>query len=260
MTTTHSPFDSAQGGQNNAEGRGSHLRQGSEGQAEVPRFELHFTLTQGAFSVAPDLSVEARSVALFGPSGSGKTSILEAIAGLRTPQRGHIAVNGRVLFDRAAHIDVPVRDRQIGYVPQDVLLFPHLDVRKNVKFATPRRPHADLDALASLLDLSGLMDRRVASLSGGERQRVALARALHSGPDVLLLDEPLAAVDLARRRKILDALLAIRDDLRVPIVYVTHSPDEARAVADFALVLEEGNVVAAGAPRDVLLPSEGYRR
>jgi molybdate transport system ATP-binding protein len=109
-----------------------------------------------------------------------------------------------------------------------------------------------LRALSGLLDLTGLLDRRVASLSGGERQRVALARALHSGPDVLLLDEPLAAVDLARRRKILDALLAIRDDLHVPIVYVTHSPDEARAVADVALVLEEGKVVAAGAPNEVL--------
>jgi len=216
------------------------------------KFEFRFSLTQGHFVVAPDLSVSARSIALFGPSGSGKTSILEAIAGLRTPQLGHIAVNGRVLFDRAAHTDVPVRDRHIGYVPQDVLLFPHLDVRKNVTYATPRRPQADLDALVSLLDLSGLLDRRVASLSGGERQRVALARALHSGPDVLLLDEPLAAVDLARRRRILDALLAIRDDLHVPIVYVTHSPDEARAVADIALVLEEGRVVAAGAPNDVL--------
>ena len=221
-------------------------------QPDSAHFEFRFSLTQGHFVVAPDLSVDARSIALFGPSGSGKTSILEAIAGLRTPQRGHIVVGGRVLFDRAAHTDIPVRDRHIGYVPQDVLLFPHLDVRRNVTYATPRRPDADLHALASLLDLSGLLDRRVASLSGGERQRVALARALHSGPDVLLLDEPLAAVDLARRRRILDALLAIRDDLRVPIVYVTHSPDEARAVADIALVLEEGKVVAAGAPNDVL--------
>ena len=221
------------------------------------RFELRFSLRQGHFSVAPDVSVTARSVALFGPSGSGKTSILEAIAGLRVPQRGQIAVNGRVFFDRASRTDVAVRDRNIGYVPQDVLLFPHLDVRKNVTYAAPRRPHADLAALVSLLDLTGLMDRRVASLSGGERQRVALARALHSGPDVLLLDEPLAAVDLARRRRILDALLAIRDDLHVPIVYVTHSPEEARAVADVALVLEEGKVVAAGPPNEVLLRSEG---
>ena len=213
---------------------------------------MHFSLTQGHFTVAPDLSVDARSIVLFGPSGSGKTSILEALAGLRTPQRGRIGINGRVLLDRQVHTDVPVRDRHIGYVPQDVLLFPHLDVRKNVTYAAPRRPHADVDALATLLELSGLMDRRVASLSGGERQRVALARALYSGPEVLLLDEPLAAVDLARRRTILDALVAIRDDLHVPLVYVTHSPDEAKAIADYALVLDEGKVVAAGAPADVL--------
>jgi molybdate transport system ATP-binding protein len=214
-------------------------------------FDLDFSLTQGGFSVTPAAAAEARALALFGPSGSGKTSILEAIAGLRTPQRGRIVVNGRVLVDRAVHTNVPVRDRHIGYVPQDVLLFPHLDVRKNVTYGHPRRP-IDVDALVDLLELSGLMDRRVLSLSGGERQRVALARALHSGPDLLLLDEPLAAVDLVRRRKIVDALVAIRDTLHVPLVYVTHSPEEARAVADYALVLEEGKVVAAGSPEDVL--------
>jgi molybdate transport system ATP-binding protein len=215
-------------------------------------FEFRFSLSQGAFTVAPDIAVDARAIALFGPSGSGKTSILESIAGLRTPQRGRIVVNGRVLLDRQTHTDVPVRERRVGYVPQDVLLFPHLDVRRNVVYATPRRAHAGIDTLAELLDLSALMDRRVGSLSGGERQRVALARALYSGPDVLLLDEPLAAVDLARRRRIIEALLAIRDELHVPLVYVTHSPDEAKAIADYALVVDEGTVVAAGAPREVL--------
>jgi molybdate transport system ATP-binding protein len=249
---------------------------------EPPRFELRFSLTQGAFTVAPDLEIGARAVALFGPSGSGKTSILEAIAGLRTPQRGRIAVRGRVLSDTEAHTNVPVRDRHVGYVPQDVLLFPHLDVRKNITYARPslrqsgrvatrpkqpclagphertsfgaqaHRPDVDVPDLAHLLGLTTLMDRRVAGLSGGERQRVALARALFSGPDVLLLDEPLAAVDLARRRVILDALVAIRDDLQVPLVYVTHSPEEARAIADYAIVLDEGKVVAAGTPADVL--------
>jgi len=218
-------------------------------------FDLAFSLTQGAFTVAPAAVADARALALFGPSGSGKTSILEAIAGLRTPQHGRIVVNGRVFVDRAKHTNVPARDRHTGYVPQDVLLFPHLDVRKNVTYGTPRR-HTDVDALVDLLELSALMNRRVPSLSGGERQRVALARALHSGPDLLLLDEPLAAVDLARRRKIVDALIAIRDTLHVPLVYVTHSPEEARSVADYALVLEDGKVVAAGAPGDVL-PTPG---
>ena len=216
------------------------------------RFELRFSLTQGVFTVAPDIEIAARAVALFGPSGSGKTSILEAIAGLRTPQRGRIALNERLLFDTATHANVHVRDRHVGYVPQDLLLFPHLDVRQNITYGRPRRRNVDADTLAHLLGLTTLMDRRVTRLSGGERQRVALARALHSGPEVLLLDEPLAAVDLARRRKILDALIAIRDDLHVPLIYVTHSPQEARAVADYAVVLDEGNVTAAGTPQDVL--------
>ena len=216
------------------------------------RFELRFSLTQGAFTVAPELDVTARAVALFGASGSGKTTILEAIAGLRTPQHGRIAVSGRVLFDTASHTDVAVRERHVGYVPQDVLLFPHLDVRQNITYAQPRRADAVVPDLDLLLGLAPLMDRRVSGLSGGERQRVALARALYSRPDVLLLDEPLAAVDLARRRVVLDSLAAIRDDLHVPLLYVTHSPDEARAVADYAVVLEEGEVVAAGKPSDVL--------
>ena len=220
---------------------------------EATEFELRFSLTQGAFTIAPDLVAVARAIALFGPSGSGKTSILEAIAGLRTPQRGRIAVRGRVLCDTAANTTVPVRDRHVGYVPQDVLLFPHLNVRKNITYSRRRQNvGVDVPDLDHLLGLTSLMDRKVVGLSGGERQRVALARALYSEPDVLLLDEPLAAVDLARRRVILDALIAIRDDLHVPLVYVTHSPDEARAIADYAVVLDEGKVVSAGPPEEVL--------
>ena len=244
----------------------AYLRQGSGGQADAtanggpidaaqsrrPPFELRFSLTQGAFTVAADLEFTARAVALFGPSGSGKTTILEAIAGLRAPQHGRIAVRGRVLCDTKTHTNVPVRDRHVGYVPQDVLLFPHLDVKKNVTYARERRAIVDVPDLDHLLGLTTLMDRKVSGLSGGERQRVALARALYSGPDVLLLDEPLAAVDLARRRLILDVLVAIRDDLQVPLVYVTHSPEEARAIADYAIVLDEGKVVAAGPPAAVL--------
>ena len=219
---------------------------------ERPRFELRFSLTQGAFTVDVDLEFGARAVALFGPSGSGKTTILEAIAGLRLPQDGRIAVRGRVLCDTTTHTSVPVRDRHVGYVPQDVLLFPHLDVRQNVTYAQERPATVDMPDLVDLLGLTTLMDRKVPGLSGGERQRVALARALYSGPDVLLLDEPLAAVDLTRRRLILDVLVTIRDDLQMPLVYVTHSPEEARAVADYAVVLDEGKVVAAGKPQDVL--------
>ena len=223
----------------------------------MARFELAFALEQGTFRLRLDVAVEARAIALIGPSGSGKTSVLEAVAGLRTPVRGRIAVGGHTLFDAAAHANVPARARCIGYVPQDILLFPHMTVRQNVQYGTHRNGATEDATIGELLELGALMDRRVASLSGGERQRVALARALHSGPDVLLLDEPLAAVDLARRRRIVDALLRIRDELGVPLPYVTHSPEEAVAIADYAVALDEGRVVASGPPRDLLVNHDG---
>jgi molybdate transport system ATP-binding protein len=215
----------------------------------VAAFDLNFTLRQGEFTLTFAVTVEARALALFGPSGSGKTSALEAIAGLRLPHHGRIAVNGHVLFDSERHVDTPVRRRRIGYVPQDVLLFPHLNVRQNVMYGRRSGSRPELDVLVELLELSALMDRSVASLSGGERQRVAMARALYSGPDVLLLDEPLAAVDLPRRRRIVDALIGIRDGLSVPLVYVTHLPEEALMVADWAVLIDNGRIAASGEPR-----------
>ena len=222
-------------------------------------FQLEFTLRQGAFRVAIAERSDAQALALFGPSGSGKTTVVEAIAGLRRPDRGTIAVSGRRLFASDARVDLRPRERRAGYVPQDVLLFPHMSVRGNVLYGV-RDPDpaigepqvAGLEQVLELLELAELMDRRVDSLSGGERQRVALARALMAQPAVLLLDEPMAAVDLPRRRRILDVLLRIRDELRVPIVYVAHSPDEVARIADRVLVLDTGRVVAAGAPADVL--------
>jgi molybdate transport system ATP-binding protein len=221
----------------------------------VAVFDLDFMLHQGEFTLTFTVNVEARALALFGPSGSGKTSALEAVAGLRAPRRGRIAVNGHVLFDSERHINVPVRQRRTGYVPQDILLFPHLNVRENVTYGLREGNRPALPVLVDLLELSALMDRRVGSLSGGERQRVAMARALYSGPDVLLLDEPLAAVDLPRRRRIVDALLGIRDELSIPLVYVTHLPEEVLTVADWAVLIENGRIVASGLPRDVM-PSD----
>jgi molybdate transport system ATP-binding protein len=218
-------------------------------------FDLDFTLQQGEFGLNFAVKVEARALALFGPSGSGKTSALEAVAGLRTPRRGRIVVNGHVLFDSDRHVDMSVRNRRTGYVPQDILLFPHLNVRENVVYGLREGNRPDLRVLVELLELSPLMDRRVGSLSGGERQRVAMARALYSGPDVLLLDEPLAAVDLPRRRRIVDALLGIRDELSVPLIYVTHLPEEALTVADWAVLIDNGRIAASGPPRDVM-PSD----
>jgi len=214
-------------------------------------FDLQFTLQQGEFTLTFDVSVEARALALFGPSGSGKTSALEAIAGLRSPRHGRIAINDKVLFE-SAHVNRSVRDRRTGYVPQDILLFPHLNVRDNVVYGRREGNRPDLRVLVEMLELSDLMERHVASLSGGERQRVAMARALYSGPDVLLLDEPLAAVALPRRRRIVDALLSIRDELAVPLIYVTHLPEEALAVADWAVLVDNGRITASGPPQDVM--------
>jgi molybdate transport system ATP-binding protein len=221
----------------------------------VATFDLDFTLQQGEFTLTFTVNIEARALALFGPSGSGKTSALEAIAGLRSPRHGRIAVNAHVLFDSERRINAPVRHRRTGYVPQDILLFPHLNVRENVTYGMREGTRPDLRLLVDLLELSTLMDRRVGSLSGGERQRVAMARALYSGPDVLLLDEPLAAVDLPRRRRIVDALLGIRDELSVPLIYVTHLPEEALTVADWAVLIDNGHIAASGPPRDVM-PSD----
>jgi molybdate transport system ATP-binding protein len=216
----------------------------------VAIFDLQFTLHQGDFSLSFEVKVEARALALFGPSGSGKTSALEAIAGLRAPRRGRIAIDGHVLFDSERHIDTPVRHRRTGYVPQDILLFPHLNVRENVTYGLREGNRPDLRVLVELLELAPLMDRRVGSLSGGERQRVAMGRALYSGPEVLLLDEPLAAVDLPRRRRIVDALIGVRDELSVPLVYVTHLPEEALTVADWAILIDNGRIVGSGKPKE----------
>jgi molybdate transport system ATP-binding protein len=216
---------------------------------------LRISLAQGAFTLELDEQFEARATALFGPSGAGKTTVLEAIAGLRRPQRGSIRIGSHVLLDTATGVDLPPRARQLGYVPQDVALFPHLTVHRNVLYGARRGARFPLGRVIEVLEINDLLDRRIDGLSGGEQQRVACARALMSAPDLLLLDEPLAAVDAPLRGRIVEYLQRIRDELRVPLLYVSHDAAEVKAIADTALVLEGGRVVRIGAPDAVLGPS-----
>jgi molybdate transport system ATP-binding protein len=214
---------------------------------------LDFRLRQGTFALEIDERIDARVTALFGPSGSGKTTILDAIAGLRVPDGGTIAIGDRVLFSSAGGINLPPHQRHVGYVTQDVALFPHLNVRRNVLYGRRHGQKLAVEQVAGMLEVTALLDRRIHQLSGGERQRIALARALMSAPAVLLLDEPLAAVDVERRRRILPYLERVRDELGVPIVYVTHDIEEVRRIADRVVTLEQGRV-ACQLPTSKLQP------
>jgi molybdate transport system ATP-binding protein len=216
--------------------------------------DIDIELAQGSFVLSAKIQLDARAAALFGPSGAGKTTILDAIAGLRAPRRGSIVIDGRVLYSSEGHVNIPPHQRHVGYVPQDVALFPHMNVRGNLlygrhptsRFALRRdRPRLDLERVLSMLEIGSLVDRRVHDLSGGEKQRVALARALMSGPSVLLLDEPLAAVDVPLRRRILPYLQRVRDELTVPIIYVSHDREEVDELADVVVKVEGGRVVGA---------------
>jgi len=220
--------------------------------------QLDFTLHQGTFSLEIDQQLTSGITALFGPSGAGKTTILDAIAGLRRPSRGLIAIGGRVLFRSAGAlrkdsaegpsrapgaVDLPPHRRHVGYVPQDVALFPHMNVRRNVLFGRRQGQRLALETVVQMLEVGDLLDRGVPDLSGGERQRVALARALMSAPELLLLDEPLAAVDVERRRRILPYVLRVRDDLGIPVIYVSHDRVEVDQLADRVIVIEAGRVL-----------------
>jgi molybdate transport system ATP-binding protein len=201
---------------------------------------IDITLKQGAFVLSVSETAPVEVLGLFGPSGSGKTSLLEAIAGIRTPERGEIRVGTRTLFSSAHRINLAARDRLIGYVPQDALLFPNLSVIGNIKYGRRGTDADDAEqfaSLAAILDLQSLLERDVRTLSGGEKQRVAIARALMIRPSMLLLDEPLAGVDRERRDLILPYILRIRKELRVPLIYVTHDEVELNSIADRVLRL-----------------------
>ncbi len=219
-----------------------------------------FTLKAAFTSIAP-------VTALFGRSGSGKTSIVNAIAGVSKPQRGTIRFGDTLLFDSARQIWVPPEQRRIGYVFQDGLLFPHLSVQANLFYSRKGQNQADMegredDKIVELLGLRGLLSRKPAHLSGGEKQRVAIGRALLSQPRLLLLDEPLASLDGERKGEILSHIETLRDEFHIPIVLVSHAPDEVVRLADTMVLIDDGHVAAMGGVEDImsrldLAPSTG---
>jgi molybdate transport system ATP-binding protein len=215
---------------------------------------------QGDFTLDVDVEAPSGVTALFGRSGSGKTTIVNAVAGLLTPDSGRIRVAGRTLLDRAQGINVPPHARRLGYVFQDGRLFPHLSVAQNLRYGrwfSRNRPGAkEMAQVIEMLGIGGLLDRRPAGLSGGEQQRVAIGRALLSGPELLLMDEPLAALDDARRAEILPYIQRLRDESAIPILYVSHSVAEVARIATTVIAIEAGQVMRVGAARDILSDPE----
>ncbi len=217
--------------------------------------DARFRIDRGDFVLDIDTSMPARGVtALFGRSGSGKTTILRCIAGLEHAPGGYLAVNGD-LWQKEAHF-LPTHKRPIGYVFQEANLFPHLTARRNMAYGMRRTPAAQRrvgwDEIVELLGIGALLARYPDELSGGERQRVALARALLTSPQLLLMDEPLSALDLARKQEVLPYFERLRDELDIPILYVSHSPDEVARLADHVVLLEQGRIAASGGLNETL--------
>jgi len=208
------------------------------------------------FCVDVEFDAPAGFTMLLGPSGGGKTTVLNCIAGLVRPDCGRITAASRLFFDSQAHVDLPVAERRIGYVFQNLALFPHLTVEENVQYGIIKLPVQERrQRMMALLDsfrISHLVGSKPNQISGGERQRVALARSLVTDPVLLLLDEPLSALDLSTKATILDDLREWNSSHEIPIMYVTHSPEEAFALGEHVVVVEAGRVIAKGSPQDVL--------
>jgi len=226
--------------------------------------EFDAELSRGAFRLACQFRSDSGALALFGRSGSGKSTVLSLVAGLLKPDRGRIVLDGQTLTDTERGVFVPPHRRRIGVVFQDALLFPHLSVRANLLYGAMRsrgahearaQPQHGFDAVVQMLGIGGLLDRRPGGLSGGERQRVAIGRALLAQPRLLLLDEPMAALDFERRLEITPYIARLRDEARIPLVYVSHAVDEVARIADEVVVIDHGQVAARGLPGDVLAPA-----
>jgi molybdate transport system ATP-binding protein len=229
--------------------------------AGVGQLQARFKLEHSGFTLDVEMNLPGRGVsALFGHSGSGKTSCLRCFAGLERPAEGYLEVNGELWQDSAQGIFVPPHKRAVGYVFQDANLFAHLSVRRNLQYGLNRIPVAQRRiALAQAIELLGiehLLERLPGKLSGGEQQRVGIARALLTSPRLLLLDEPLASLDLKRKQEVLPYLERLHEELEIPIVYVSHSPDEVARLADHLVLLEDGKVSASGPLKETLLRAD----
>ena len=212
---------------------------------------------QGNFSLSVFFEgAESGVTALFGPSGAGKTSVVNMVAGLMRPDAGRIAINGRCLFDSAKGIDLPPEKRRIGYVFQDGRLLPHLSVQANLIYGMRRTPaqrrFVQLDQVVELLGIGHLLRRRPAKLSGGEKQRVAIGRALLTSPALLLMDEPLASLDAARKAEVLPFIVRLGREFAIPVLYVSHALDEITSLATHLVMIENGRVLASGEPNALL--------
>jgi len=221
--------------------------------------ECGFRVKRQDFILDADMTIPGRGVtAIFGPSGCGKTTLLRAIAGLEKSSSGVLKVDGAIWQDSSSF--VPPHKRPIGYVFQEASLFAHLSVQGNLEYGVSRIPVAErkvsVDRAIELLDIASLLERKTTQLSGGEKQRVAIARALAVSPKILLMDEPLSALDVQRKREIMPYLESLHDELDIPLIYVSHSPDEVARLADHMILLENGTVKGSGAIGDMLTRSD----
>ena len=218
---------------------------------------VNITKTFGSFRLETQFEVEEGSItAIFGKSGAGKTSTINAIAGLTRPDVGVIQIGNTTLFDQNLKINLPIYKRQIGYVFQDDRLFPHMTVRNNLIYGTPKNRDVanslNLTDITGLLELAPLLERRPRTLSGGEKQRVAIGRALLSNPKLLLMDEPLASIDVQHRFEILPFIQRVREKIGITIIYVTHALEEVIFIADQIILLSEGQVTAQGTVEEIM--------
>ncbi len=214
--------------------------------------DIQFNWTRGTSSLAIGCTLDAPIIGMFGPSGAGKSSVLEVISGLARPDAGRVVLDSTVLFDSARSVSIAPHRRRIGMMFQETTLFPHYDVRGNLRYGWRREHDIEWEDVIDLLALSTLLDRRIDQLSGGEKQRVALGRALLSGPRLLLLDEPLASLDVGLKRQILPFLAQVNQRMGVPMILVSHDITEILQLTTDLVVLDEGRVVSQGAFHEVM--------